>query len=207
MKKITSLLLGFVLLGATSFAQPVADRAVVPVAVTLNQILRLNVVNGGNIEFVFNNVADYKSGLTNLVGQYQTDFNVASSTPWSLLIWAEDASFIGNDDPNNTMSLSYVGFSITANPVGHSFDVEIGANNNVSNLVNALANAATTLIGCSAINGASNCAGDVVDNSFSIIWQAGTGAGDMIATAFIDAGLDPDRYTNNVFLDLITSGI
>ena len=156
MKKITTLLLGFVLIGATSFAQPVADRAVVPVAVTLNQILRLNVVNGGNIEFVFNNVADYKSGLTNSVGQYQTDFNVASSTPWSLLIWAEDASFVGNDDPNNTMSLSYVGFSITANAAGHSFDLEIGANNNVSASVNALANAATTLIGCSAISGASH---------------------------------------------------
>ena len=206
MKKITSLVLGLVLIGATSFAQPVADRAVVPVAVTLNQILRLNVVNGGNIEFVFNNVADYKSGLTNSVGQYQTDFNVASSTPWSLLIWAEDASFIGNDDPGNTMSMSYVGFSITAGGV-HSFDTEIGANNLVSASVNALANAATTLIGCSAIDGTSNCAGDVVDNSFSIIWQAGTGDGDMVQTSFIDAGLDPDRYTNNVFLDLITSGI
>ena len=209
MKKITSLLLGFVLIGATSFAQPVSDRAVIPVAVTLNQILRLNVFNGGNVEFVFNNIVDYKNGLTNLAGQYQTDISVASSTPWSLLMWAEDASFTGNDDPTNLMPLGYVGYSILANG-GFSFDNEYLAYGNVSIVANTLTNAASSVFGCSAISTASNCAGDATDNIFQIQWMAGNGvavAGNMLTTAFINAGIEPDRYTNNVFLDLVTSGL
>ena len=206
MKKITSLLLGFVLIGATSFAQPVSDRAVIPVAVTLNQILRLNVFNGGNVEFVFNNIDDYKNGLTNGAGQYQTDISIASSTPWSLLMWAEDANFIGNDDPANVMPLGYVGYSILANG-GFSFDNEYLAYGNVSIVANTLTNAASSVFSCSAISTASNCAGDATDNIFQIQWMAGTGDNNMIQTAFINAGIEPDRYTNNVFLDLVTSGL
>ena len=206
MKKITSLLLGFVLIGATSFAQPVSDRAVIPVAVTLNQILRLNVFNGGNVEFVFNNIDDYKNGLTNGAGQYQTDISIASSTPWSLLMWAEDASFTGNDDPTNLMSNGYVGYSILATG-GFSFDNEYLAVGNVSIEANILANAASSVFSCSAISTASNCAGDATDNIFQIQWMAGTGDNNMIQTSFINAGIEPDRYTNNVFLDLVTSGL
>lgn len=207
MKKV-SLIFSAMLFGAlTIVAQPVADRAVVPVAVTLNQILRLNVVDGGNIEFVFNNVADYKSGLSGGT-QYRTDFNVASSTPWSLLIYAEDATFNGNDDPGNTMDLGYVGYSIVNNGGAHLLDGNtISVVNNADTEAKILTNAASTLIGCAVTTGTSNCAGDIDDNSFRILWQAGTGANDMIQTSFIDAGLNPDRYTNNVFLDLITSGI
>lgn len=207
MKKLSSLLLAVFVASISSFAQPVADRAVVPVAVTLNQILRLNIVDGGNIEFVFNNVADYKSGMSG--GQeYRTDFNVASSTPWALQIWAEDATFTGNDDPGNTMALGYVGFSIVNNSGNHLLDGNtISVVDNADTEAKILTNAASTLVGCAVTTGTSNCAGDVADNSMRILWQAGTGANDMIATSFIDAGLDPDRYTNNVFLDLITSGI
>ena len=206
MKKSIFTALAITLITFSTFAQPVSDRAVIPVAVTLNQILRLNVFNGGNVEFVFNNMNDYKNGLTNGAGQYQTDISVASSTPWSLLMWAEDASFVGNDDPTNAMSLGYVGFSILATG-SNSYDVEVGAYTNVSIVANVLTNAAASIIGCSAIDGASNCAGDVNDNTFSIQWMAGTGEANMILTSFIDAGIEPDRYTNNVFLDLVTSGL
>lgn len=207
MRKITSLMVAAVLVTLSAVAQPVSDRAVIPVAVTLNQILRLNVVDGGNVEFVFNNIADYKAGLSGSP-EYQTDFNVASSTAWSLLIYAEDATFTGNDDPGNTMPLGYVGFSIINNGGAHDFGTEITANNNVNVSANVLGNAASTLIGCTGSTAAAvNCAGDIDDNSLRIMWQAGTGSGDMIQTSFIDAGLNPDRYTNNVFLDLVTSGI
>ncbi len=206
MKKSMFTVLAITLITFSTFAQPVSDRAVIPVAVTLNQILRLNVFNGGNVEFVFNNMADYKNGLTNGAGQYQTDISVASSTPWSLLMWAEDASFTGNDDPANAMSNGYVGYSILATG-NYSFDNEILAVGNVSVEANTLTNAASSVFSCSAISTASNCAGDATDNIFQIQWMAGTGDNNMIQTSFINAGIDPDRYTNNVFLDLITSGI
>ena len=206
MKKLCLSILAIMLISVTTFAQPVSDRAVIPVAVTLNQILRLNVFNGGNVEFVFNNIDDYKNGLTNGAGQYQTDISIASSTPWSLLMWAEDASFTGNDDPTNLMSNGYVGYSILATG-GFSFDNEYLAVGNVSIEANILANAASSVFSCSAISTASNCAGDATDNIFQIQWMAGTGDNNMIQTSFINAGIEPDRYTNNVFLDLVTSGL
>ena len=206
MKKTCLSILAIMLISVTTFAQPVSDRAVIPVAVTLNQILRLNVFNGGNVEFVFNNIDDYKNGLTNGAGQYQTDISIASSTPWSLLMWAEDASFTGNDDPANAMSNGYVGYSILANG-NFSFNNEILAVGNVSVEANTLTNAASSVFSCSAISTASNCAGDATDNIFQIQWMAGTGDDNMIQTSFINAGIEPDRYTNNVFLDLVTSGL
>ena len=206
MKKTCLSILAIMLISVTTFAQPVSDRAVIPVAVTLNQILRLNVFNGGNVEFVFNNIDDYKNGLTNGAGQYQTDISIASSTPWSLLMWAEDASFTGNDDPANAMSNGYVGYSILANG-NFSFNNEILAVGNVSVEANTLTNAASSVFSCSAISTASNCAGDATDNIFQIQWMAGTGDNNMIQTSFINAGIEPDRYTNNVFLDLVTSGL
>lgn len=46
------------------FAQAVRDRNVIPVAVNLNQVLRMTITNGGNIEFVFNSIDDYKYGIS-----------------------------------------------------------------------------------------------------------------------------------------------
>jgi len=54
MKKLTFLLAGFLLYGTTSNAQAVRDRNVIPLAVNLNQVLRMSITDGGNIEFTFN---------------------------------------------------------------------------------------------------------------------------------------------------------
>ena len=63
MRKLT-LLLGVFLMSSVIFAQAVRDRNVIPVAVNLNQVLRMTITNGGNIEFVFNSIDDYQYGLT-----------------------------------------------------------------------------------------------------------------------------------------------
>jgi len=184
---------------APAMAQPVSDRGVIPVAVTLNQILRLNITGGGNIEFVFNTITQYESGITNAT-VYDSDFNVASSTAWELDMGAEDATFIGTDNPANTMALNNVGFIITESGV-HDFGTELtdpaGANAGVI----ALAGFAVTVIGSGALttNG-----GDILDNVFVINWECGTTAGSMNATAIIDQvpSIAPDRYVTNVLLDL-----
>ena len=71
-KSILASAIALVITGS-AFAQPVSDRAVVPIGVTLVQILRIHVTNGGNIEFVFNDINDYKNGIAN-GGFYDTDF-------------------------------------------------------------------------------------------------------------------------------------
>ncbi|MCB9002091.1 MAG: hypothetical protein H6537_09000 [Bacteroidales bacterium] len=52
----------YCLLASLAFGQAVNDQAIIPVSVTLNSILRLTVVSGGNIDFVVNTIDQYTSG-------------------------------------------------------------------------------------------------------------------------------------------------
>ena len=187
-------------------AQPVSDRAVIPVAITLNQVLRLNITNGGNIEFVFNQIGQYTSGINSGGGTagssafYNTIFDIASSTRWTLSMGAENATFLGTDDPVNTLSLNNAGFRLFAT----------GAHTTASELTDpvaafagviALPAFATTVIGAGVV--VSN-AGTDVENAFRIEWRAGTTEGTMNAVALINQvpSPEPDRYVTNVLLDL-----
>ena len=57
MKKLLLISVGLIMACLTQ-AQPVSDNATIPIGVTLNSILRLTVVSGGNIEFVVRRDAD-----------------------------------------------------------------------------------------------------------------------------------------------------
>jgi hypothetical protein len=130
MKKLILSFLAFGII-STGISQAVSDRTTVPLAVNLNQVLRLNVLNGGNIEFTFNTIAQYKNGINSSAapalqnaatalpgagagGFYMTQFTVASSNNWEIHMGAEDATLIGTDDPANTMPLNNVGYSLTS---------------------------------------------------------------------------------------------
>ena len=186
---------------APAMAQPVSDRGVIPVAVTLNQILRLNITNGGNIEFVFNTITQYELGIVN--GPfYDTDFNVASSTPWELDMGAEDATFIGTDNPANTLDLDNVGFIMTESGA-HDFGTELTpAAPALTEL--AIFPIVPVVIGSAAL--APRNAGDILDNTFTINWECNTPA--LLAVTGNAALIDqtpapaPDRYVTNVLLDL-----
>ena len=135
----TALLVGSSMITTEADAQAVRDRNVVPVAVTLNQVLRMNIYNGGNIEFVFNTIGDYKNGLSSesatssaanpaaTTGDaaitdgtdtsaddnfYRTDFTISSSTRWGLNYGSEETTFIGTDDVTNTLALNNVGYEL-----------------------------------------------------------------------------------------------
>ena len=116
---------------STGISQAVSDRTTVPLAVNLNQVLRLNILNGGNIEFTFNTIAQYKTGINSSTapalqnaatalggagagGFYMTQFTVASSNNWEIHMGAEDATLIGTDDAANIMALNNDGYSLTA---------------------------------------------------------------------------------------------
>jgi hypothetical protein len=186
-----------------SYCQPVSDRAVVPVALTLNQILRLNVVDGGNIEFVFNRIDDYETGIAN-ADIYDTRITVASSTSWQLNMGAEDATFIGVDNPANTLPLGYVGFQITSQGT-HTFGAELTDLGTANAAVIPLPVYPVTVVGSRAAAAAqSTNAGDILDNILTINWEANTNAAGLLSVVdpIIDINQAPDRYVTNVLLDI-----
>jgi len=182
-------------------AQPVSDRAVIPVAVTLNQILRIHITDGGNVEFVFNSIDQYEVGINagGLDPLYQTDFQVASSTRWECSLESESATLVGVDNPANTMAVGNVGYDLTESGV-HNVGVELTDPSSAFAGVLAVTAAPVTIIGSAAAP--TGNAGDVLDNIFTIRWRAGTTEPNMIATPFIDQDFASDRYVTNVFLDL-----
>lgn len=221
MRKSTLLAI-MLFVGLTAFSQAVKDRNVVPVAVNLNQVLRMTITNGGNIEFVFNTIDQYKAGIgADGDPMYITDFSVASSTRWELTYGAEEATFIGTDDPTNLLALNNVGLTITNNGV-HLFnattvlpgaldpEVLISVPTDNALEVTALQAYPVTLIEDANATVAAN-AGDAADNSFTLNWRCGTteanaviAGNSMNAVALIDQATSPapDRYVVNVLFEL-----
>jgi hypothetical protein len=216
MKKITLLVLAAALIftGVSSKAQAVRDRNVIPVAVNLNQVLRMSIYDGGNIEFVFNTIDDYRDGLSGdaagaandgtSAGFYQSSFTISSSTEWDLMYGAENATFIGVDDGTtpNTLALDNVGLQIVANGDHTLATGEIISDpTTLGTVVADLDLYPQELLGWDN-TGASN-AGDEADNDFTIQWRCGTAEGDMNGVSLIEqTGVDPDRYVENVLFEL-----
>ncbi|MBN2766840.1 MAG: hypothetical protein JXR27_10750 [Paludibacteraceae bacterium] len=222
MKKM-SVLVAVLFCGLAAFGQAVKDRNVVPVAVSLNQVLRMTVTNGGNIEFVFNTISDYKEGISALRGvagddMYKTDFTVSSSTRWKVAYGAEQATFVGTDNPLNTLLLDNVGFTIANNGL-YQFEATGAAKATTDGrrLFSAPTNNATEVAALEAfpvdliednddIDEAN--AGDAADNSFTLNWRCGTvevnPTTPMNALPLIEQTPSPapDRYVVNVLFDL-----
>ena len=216
MKKLTYLVAGFLLWGSAANAQAVRDRNVIPVAVNLNQVLRMTITNGGNIEFTFNSIDDYRDGLSGDAAtsssanpatsdpMYVTDFTIASSTRWELSYGSEEATFIGTDNPANTLALDNVGFNLASNGT-HTLGAanEITSAPTTNGTVIADLDVFPTVLMTDAGNASAN-AGDATDNSFTITWRCGTVEGDMNATSLLDQNPSPtpDRYITNVLFEL-----
>ncbi len=230
MKKIFLTTVAALIFSAGVFSQAVKDRQVIPVAVNLNQVLRMTITNGGNIEFVFNSIDDYRDGLSADAGTsgsanpagsdgfYQTDFTVASSTRWQITYGSEQATFIGTDDASQTLDLANVGFSLVNNG-SHTFetagtggqgttdtDALYSGPTNCATEVAALEVYPSALIEDNESATLSN-AGDVTENDFSLLWRCGTSEG--VATPMVTESLlnqspspTPDRYVTNVIFEL-----
>jgi hypothetical protein len=200
-------------IAGSAMAQPVSDRAVIPLGITLQQILRIHVVNGGNIEFVYNSLTDYKNGIANS-SFYDTDVVIASSTDWTVHMGAEDATFLGTDNPANTLPLNFAAFIINTfgnnSVVGTQLDMVAGAYDNADAIANGLkiytgvlATDGLLTHGAGATNG-----GDITDNKFTINWQSGitpaVGVGTTPASiiSMLTQSPVPDRYVTNVLLEL-----
>jgi len=196
MKAMRKLLftLALAVLSQVSFGQAVNDQAIIPVSVTLNSILRLTVVSGGNIDFVVNTIDQYTSGINNGGGdaRWQTNFTVSSSQDFDVTLAAEDAFLMGQDDPANTMTLDNIGLDLTGSGGGP-------ANWTLPAAVLALTNVAQNIV--TGLAGAS--AGDATQNNFTIQWRLGTREDAMNVSSLLAQSLTPDRYITNVFLELV----
>lgn len=173
-----------ILMSQVGFSQ-VTDQAVIPVSVTLNSILRLTIISGGNIQFVVNTIDQYENGIANSA-RYTTTFSVASSRIFDVLINSESGSFIGTDDVANVMDLDNVGFVCPTVAGGGTFNADAGDQE-------GLDQAQFTLI-------TGRPAGGSAVNTFEIQWELGTLAGSMHATSLLSQSLPPDNYITNVFL-------
>jgi len=184
------------LLSQAGFGQAVNDQAIIPVSVTLNSILRLTVVSGGNIDFVVNTIGQYTSGINSGGGdaRYQTNFTVSSSQDFDVTIRAEDATFLGQDNAANTMTLDNVGLDLSE--TGSGVD---GTNWDLPTDILPLTNGAQNIV--TGLAGAA--AGGADKNNFTIRWRLGTGEGAMNSTTLLAQSLTPDRYITNVFLELV----
>lgn len=212
MKKIFAAIAALALTGQMAIGQGVSDMEVIPVSVTLNTVLRINVVKGGNIEFVINTIDDFRNGIAN-VDKFDTYFNVAASRDFDVNMVIEDATFIGTDNVANTMPLRNVAFLTTSD--GTHVD---GTNWDINNVLEVLCTGSNPIV--EGIAGAS--AGDITENAWIINWECNTAAIQVINKAapvapnllaamvpnadgdvgFLQQSLENDRYTTNVYLEL-----
>jgi len=219
MKKNYLIAIALITMTTASYGQAVRDRNVIPLAVNLNQVLRMSITDGGNIEFTFNSIEDYRTGLSGDAGtsgssnpatsdpMYVSNFIIASSTRWELSYGSEQPTFIGTDNPGNTLTLDNVGFTLLSNGI-HTFGTELTSAPTVDGSeVSALEQFPVVLI--TDNSDPLSSAGDVLDNDFTIIWRAGTaevGAAPATMNPIVlleqNPSPNPDRYVTSVLFEL-----
>ena len=179
----------------------------------------MSVNTGGNIEFTFNTIAQYKNGISGDLAtsgsagtaaanpMYITSFTIAASTKWRLDYGAEDATFIGVDNPANTaFTLDNVGFSL-GETGAHAFGTELASIPTNAGAEVAALQAYPVVLLTDGGNAAAN-AGDATDNAFTMTWRCGTAEGTGLTTPMnqvklIEQGITPDRFVTNVLFNLI----
>lgn len=171
MKRI---ILALALLGICKMGMAqVQDNAVIPVSVTINSVLRLQVNSGGNIQFVFNTMNQFSGGITN-TSNTTTKFTVSSSRPYKINLSPENSSLIGLTTSGNA-DLGLLQYTVDTGPGIKTPGTQ------------PLANGSTEIVDNSVP--ASN-------ENYDLKWEAGTGS--VKAT-----GIPPDTYVTNVFLTLV----
>jgi hypothetical protein len=182
-KAMRKLIIAFsaVLFSQFSFGQAISDNATIPVSVTLNSILRLQVKTGGNIQFVFNTMDNYNSGIATSAAT-TTTFAVSSSRAFNVSMGAEDGTFIGVEN-GLTLPLNVVEYN-TFTSTG------IGKKHAASTWDPLLAIAGTDNI---VLNGVAG--GTLANRSYTIQWRAG------VTNKVLN--YPADVYVTNVYLNLI----
>ncbi|NPA67260.1 MAG: hypothetical protein GXO50_01490 [Chlorobi bacterium] len=195
MRKLTVLLTAVLLSTAAAFSQPVSDSGVIPVGVTLNSILRLNITSGGNLEYVVNTIDQYTNGIPQNA-RYDTHFTVASSVDFDVSLTADAATFIGVDDATHTIPLDNLGYLVVADAGASGSD---GVNWDLPGTVLALSSSPVNIV---ESNYTGLGAGDINQNAFVIQWRLGTRETNMNSTSLLEQSITSDRYVVNAIIQL-----
>ena len=166
--------LAFLGICGVSTAQ-ITDNAVIPISVTINSVLRLQVTSGGNIQFAFNTMSQFTGGIVNTT-KTTTTFNVASSRPYVVEMAAEDEHLIGIST-GTTKELGLITY--TTKGTGDATETITGSDTPLTQAP------ASIIVNTVAIS----------NGVYSIKWAAGTGT--IKAT-----NTPPDTYVTNVYLTL-----
>jgi hypothetical protein len=189
MKKLSISLIAIVFSLTTAFSQ-INDMGIIPVGVTLNSILRLNITGGGNLEYNVTTMQQYQTGIP-AGAPYYTTFTVASSVEWSLDLYADAAVFTGVTT-GATFPVNNLGYTITTTGAG-------GA----ANWLLAAGVQGVTLAPFTAINGNGLLsAGGITQNQFQLAWEFGTLGTGMYNQTLLAQNITSDRYVVNVVLEL-----
>lgn len=171
MKRI---ILSLALLGICGMGMAqVQDNAVIPVSVTINSVLRLQVNSGGNIQFVFNTMHQFNNGIDN-TSNTTTKFTVSSSRAFTVNLKAEDPNLIGLTT-GNSAPLSLLSYNMAGTGAGVVSLTSEGLSNTEKAIVSS--------------------ASPISNANYEIEWEAGK------VTAATD--IPPDTYVTNVFLTLV----
>jgi len=187
---------------ASNVKGQITDTKTIACTASLETILRIQVTSGGSIEFVFNTITQLRTGVSNSP-KYTTNFNIASSVNYNVLLFAEDANLIGVDNSAHLLNINNIGYQIEYTgggipplTVGTHINLE-GAGANPSAVIGLSNNNAHE-----AVSVLTNNYGNTTQNAYSILWQCGTRNGTMNAQSIIEQNIAPDRYVSNVFLML-----
>jgi len=194
MKKLTILLTAVLFSATAAFSQPVSDQGVIPIGVTLNSILRLNITSGGNIEYVVNTIDQYTNGIVPQT-RYETHFTVASSVDFDVSLIADAANFTGVDDATHTIPLDNLGYTILGDGVPATGSTLLAG-------VQQLSNVSANIILSDNVAPASGNAGDITQNAFVLQWELGTVAVAAAGGSLLNQSITSDRYVVNVLLEL-----
>lgn len=185
MKKLLLGFIAIVLAGQVSLAQPVSDMAVIPMGITVQSIMRLDITKGGNIEFVISRIEELTTGIP-FSTSYETSGTVSASQNWDLTL-TTDGAFEHATHAD-----------LALNVVDYQFTAAIPANTTASpaaiNTPASLASPITLFAADGA--GTTNYGSNI---PFTIQWRCGNG-GSL-------AGTPAGRYTTNIILSLTAGAI
>ncbi len=159
-----------------------------------NPSLIINIVSGYSVDFVFDDIEEYKNGILN--GGQSTFIRIGSIYDWKLQFAADQIIFYGENDPANQMELNNVGVVVVS--TGSNLD-------NGTNIIN-YAKAAPIALESSDITlltkGAGTNKGYGIRNAFTINWEMGTKRGNMNNQSILEQMIASDNYTLNIILTL-----
>jgi hypothetical protein len=162
-----------------------------------NPGLAINITQGWNIQFVFDEFDEYVNGIPN-TGQ-DTYVRIGAILDWKLEMMA-DADMLYGIDPSHTMELNNIG--VVVDCMGTN-QCSINSNLNIQNntLVGPLAldDQAVTLLQSGTLGNK----GYQAENHFILHWEMGTRQPGMHPNSILEQMLAPDTYS--VIVNLILS--